>query len=518
VITSNKQDLGNRKILSLIALILGLAAAWSGLLSGTSIFPQNPWLDRYTIIPPLGTVKSIATSTVAVFAVSDDYVLVFDKNTMDLERTYAFDAEIDLAAYDQWFDDLWITSTTSLFRLNLTSGMAREYDISKHTSALGVGIEYLYLKTDDGLRFRFDRTTGALQSVGSFPADLRWYRPSSEQDVRKYPLLNPFYYTDEIAVSQAPFTRFPITALYDDGTELYVGTDGYGLLKYSTITWAKQRVIYGPVDPVVQRAVRIGNDIYLLSPGGISIISMTGVGETGVWHWGYLRTQHEISTLVRINDQLVISTGSELDNLSGTLVFPIADFQSKILSLTADQSHLYIGTSDGMFGLLLNTREPYEFGPDRLPVYAVYATADHIYAGGEMALYRYERSAEKWSKIINHGIKDIVPVKNELYLLSVNNQLIRYREPGPDSLSGGGNSDTSWTLLPYFNVYDIDADSEVLYCASYAGVAYYDPADQLYKTIYNLPRIPFTAVYICDSEILAVSSLGIYRLPTRLRD
>jgi hypothetical protein len=496
--------------------MLGLAAAWTGSLFGTAIFPQNAALDRYTIIPPLGTIRSIATSTVAVFAVSDDYVLVFDKNTMDLERTYAFDTEIDLIAYDQWFDDLWIASATGLFRLNLTSGMTREYNISKHTRALGVGIEYLYLETDDRLKFRFNRTTGAMQPVGSFPADLRWYRPSSQQDVRKYPLLNPFYYTDELVVSQTPFVRFPITALYDDGTDLYVGTKGFGLLKYSTITWAKQRVIYGPVDPSIQRAARIGNDIYLLSPGGISIISVTGAVETGTWHWGYLRTLHEISTLVKINDQLIVGTGSQLASLTGTLVFPITEFQSNILSITVDQSHLYIGTSDGMFGLIADTREPYEFGPDRLPVYAVHATADYIYAGGEMALYRFDRRVEKWSKILNYGIKDIVQVKDELYLLSVNNQLMSYHEPKIDSLPG--DSAASWTLLPYFNVYDIDADSEVLYCASYAGIAYYDPADKLYKTIYNLPRIPFTAVYILDSEILAVSSQGIYRLSTRLRD
>lgn len=499
-------------------MILSLGAAFPGLLSGTAIFPQNTALDRYTIIPPLGTVRSIAASTVAVFAISDNNVLVFDKNTMDLERTYAFDTEIDLIVYDLWFDDVWIASTTSLFRLNLTSGMTREYDISKHARAVGVGIEYLYLETDERLKFRFERTSGALLPVSSFPADLHWYRPSNEQDARKYPMLIPFYYVDDIAVSQTPFTRFPITALYDDGTDLYVGTEGYGLLKYSTITWAKQRVIYGPVAPSVQRAVKIGSEIYLLSPNGISIMSVTGAGETRAWHWGYLRTLHEISTLVRINDQLIISTGNELASLSGTLVFPIAEFQSKILSLVVDQSHLYIGTSDGMFGLIADTREPYEFGPDRLPVYAVYATAEYIYAGGEMALYRYDRSVEKWSKIINYGIKDIVPVKNELYLLSVNNQLIRYREPGSDSLPGAGDSVTNLTLLPYFNVYDIDADSEVLYCASYAGVAYYDPADQLYKTIYNLPRIPFMSVYICDNVIMAISSQGIYRLPTRLRD
>lgn len=328
-------------------------------------------------------------------------------------------------------------------------------------------------------------------------------------------MLNPFYFTDEPDASQTPFQRFAITALYDDGTELYVGTDGYGLLKYSTISWAKQRVIYGPVDPAIQRATRVGNGIYLLSPGGISIISAAG---TGAWRWSYLRTLREVSTLVRVSDQLVIGIGGQLASLSGTLVFPIAEFKSKILSLAVDQSRLYIGTSDGMFGLIADTREPYEFGPDRLPVYAVRATADYIYAGGEMALYRYDRRAEKWSKVINHGIKDIVPVRNDLYLLSVNNQLIRYHEPGPDSLAGAGENDTSWTLLPYFNVYDIDADSGVLYCASYAGIAYIDPADQLYKTVFSLPRIPFASVFILDDEILAVSSQGIYRLPTRFRD
>jgi len=475
------------------------------LIFSVNIYPQNVFFDPYTIIPPLGNIKSIAASTLDIFAVSDNNLLVFDKNNLSLKRTYVFDSPINLIAYDQWFDDVWITGTNEIIRLSLGSGISRQYQINEHINAVGIALDYIYL--DAGIKYQLNRTTGETKLMGTFPNGIKWYRSTSENDIRKYPMLNPYYYSDDLEESQLPFFQYPVTSLCDDGIILYVGTQGYGLLRYNKVSWQKERVIYGPLDRRVRKVQKFGDDQYFISPSGISIY-------TGTSGWRYLRMLGDISNLVTIGDKLMVSIGNRLSYLSGTMLFPIADFDNSVLAVSTDGNNIYIGTAYGMFRVLDGSNEPFEFGPDKYPVNAVYVTEKNVYVGGEVAFYRYEKRTMTWSKVINRGIKDIVEINNEFYLLSTDNQLIKYRDGASDSLS----NDTNWVLLPYFNVYDIDTDHEVLYCASYAGVAYYDPKDQLYKVMYNLPRIKFNYVFVADSDLIAVSDQGIYRLPVKYRD
>ena len=154
------------------------------------------------------------------------------------------------------------------------------------------------------------------------------------------------------------------------------------------------------------------------------------------------------------------------------------------------------------------------FGPDRYAVYVVYPMDNEIFVGSETGFYKYNREFNKWLKEISFGVKDIVELKGALYLLGVNNQIIKYKNIQHDSLK----SDTTWILLPYFNIYDIDTDGEVLYCASYAGINYYEPGTEFYKVIYNLPRIKYDYVFAVDNNILAVSDKNIYSLPIEYRD
>ena len=116
--------------------------------------------------------------------------------------------------------------------------------------------------------------------------------------------------------------------------------------------------------------------------------------------------------------------------------------------------------------------------------------------------------------VLNFGVKDIVAINNDIFALGTNNQIMHYSNVADDS----PEADTNWYLLPYFNIYDIDTDSEVLYCATYAGIHYYDPASSLYKAIYNLPRIDYQYVFFVDNTILAISSDAVYSLPLEHRD
>lgn len=471
-----------------------------------NITPQNISWDHYTIIPPLGRIKSIATSPLYVFAISDNYLLIFDKYNLALKKTIHFDEHINLVGYDQQYDDLWITSNSSIIRLTVVSYNMREYPGIDGVNRFSIGQDYVYL---DGVKnYSLNKRTGELKIIHSFPGDVKWFKKTTTSDLKNYTFLTPYYYFDKPQESQSPFHQFPITSIYDDGMDLYVGTEGYGILKYNKISWLKQRVIYGPLDSGIRKVKKFGNNIYFISSLGLSYYP------TGTDNWKYQRFTHEVVDLIPLKNYFIISFGNQISRTNGGMVFSISNFATDILSLNSDDVYLYIGTNSGLFKMYKESREPIPFGPGQFAVYAVCPTRDDIFVGGEFAFYQYNREKNTWSKVLPYGVKNIIKIKDELYLLGFNNQLIKYR----NTQNSSPDVDTNWVLLPYFNIYDIDTDNEVLYCASYAGIYYYEPDTELYKVIYNLPRIKYDYVFVADNNIIAVASKNIYLLPIEYRD
>jgi hypothetical protein len=470
-----------------------------------NIAPKNLFLDHYIIIPSIGRIKAIATSPLNVFAISDNNLIIFDKQTITLKKTISFDEELHLIGYDQYYNDLWIMSNASIIRLNVASYSIREY-MADGVYRFGIGQDYLYL---DGLKdYSLNKRTGELKIIHSFPGNLFWFKKTTNADIKKYPFLTPYYYYDELPESQAPLSQFPITTISDDGMNLYVGTDGYGILKYNKISWQKQRVIYGPLDSNIKNVKIFDNNIYFISSLGISYYP------TSTNNWQYQRFRYRITDFLFLDNNLIVSFNNQISRTDGGMLFSISNFATDVLVLNSDSMHIYIGTRSGLFKMYKGTSTTVPFGPDRFPVYSILPVQDDIFVGGEFALYKYTREKNEWSKVLPYGVKDIIEIKDELYLLGLNNQVIRYRKVHDNA----SDIDTSWILLPYFNIYDIDTDNEVLYCASYAGIYYYDPKTDLYKVIYNLPRIKYDYIFVVGDNIVSVSGGNIYSLPIKYRD
>jgi hypothetical protein len=231
--------------------------------------------------------------------------------------------------------------------------------------------------------------------------------------------------------------------------------------------------------------------------------------------WGYFRLSKKPNDFLLIENEYIISFGSQLTKVSGAVSTPITQFPHSIMTLNFDETSFYIGTNNGMYKILKETREPFEFGPDRYPVHFIYPENGQIFVGGEFATYRFDRELNQWYQTIPWGTKDICKVKSNFYFLATNNQLIKYT---PYYDSNRTENDTVAVILPYFNIYDIDSDGEILYCATGSGINYFDPKTQLYNPIYNLPRIKYNYVAIVEENILAVSDQCIYRLPIKYRD
>jgi hypothetical protein len=463
-------------------------------------------MDRYKIIPPLGYLKSLATSPMYVFAVSDNYLLVFDKQTLSLEKSFHFNKNIKLVGYDPQYNDVWVYSTSGFVRLSVNTYSMREYFFSSIVNRFGIGKDYLYI---DGPRdYRLDKITGEVNQISAFPNDLQWHKRSTVSDIRNYAFLTPYHYYDELHESQFPNYQFNITSVYDDGMNLYVGTDRYGLLKYNKISWQKQKVVYGPLDSKIRRVKKFDDKIYFVSSSGISFY------QTKQDNWKYHRFTHQVADLLLMNENFFVGFGHQIAQRSGGLMVSVRSFGSDIICLQSDNLNMYVGTNSGLYKIIRGTSEPIPFGPDRYAVHTVYPSGNAMFVGGEIGFYKYNKDTSKWSKILNRGIKDIVEVNDELFLLGVNNQLIKYQHK-QENLS---DTTVAWILLPYFNIYDIDADKEVLYCASYAGVYYYEPETEFYKVIYNLPRIKYDYVFVVDEDILAVSGENLFSLPIKFRD
>lgn len=476
----------------------------SALLFSSSLFAQTAFWDYYTIIPPLGRVKSIAASPLQVYVINDNYLLIFDKPTLALSKTISFDEDIHLVGYDQQYNDIWILGASNIIRLVAATYSMTKYILTDKIVRFGVGRDYLYL---DGVKdYSLSKKTGEINFITIFPGDVTWFQKTTDSDIKRYAFLTPYYYTDEPQESEAPFYHFPITALYDDGSYLYVGTHGYGILKYSKLSWQKQRIVYGPLDSQVRKAKRFDNTICLVSSQGLSYYPTT------TDNWKYRRFTHHIVDFLYLDNKLIIGFQNQISRVDGSMIFTISNFTTDVHDLNSDDQYVYIGTNSGLFKMYKGTSELLPFGPDRFPVYAIYSTKDEIFIGGEFAFYKYNKERKLWSKVLPYGVKDIVEIEHELYLLGVNNQVMKY------NTSDSAYADSNWTLLPYFNIYQIDTDNRFLYCASYAGIYYYEPETELYRVVYNLPRIKYDYVFIIEDNIVAVSRNTIYSLPLKYRD
>ncbi|MEO0105842.1 MAG: hypothetical protein ABIL46_00750 [candidate division WOR-3 bacterium] len=472
------------------------------------IYPQNIFLDHYEIIPPLGKIKSIATSMNKIFVISDNYLLFFDKNTLELIRTTYFSQDISLVAYDPFYDELWISSVNSIVRYNISSGSVREYHFNNFVKSIGLTSDKVYILSQK--KIALDRVTGKFEIVPEFPENTVWYNIFEKKLLDNYRFLSPFFYQDDLNETNDPFYQYEITALYQDGIYLYVGTNKYGILRYNTVSLVRDRIIYGPLSTYNVKLKKFNDKYYFISEAGISSLSSDGKNL-----WSYFRLSKKPGDFLSIGNEYIISFGSQLTKISGAVSLPITQFGNNIITLNFDQTSIYVGTVDGMYKILRETREPIEFGPDRYPIYVIYPSDEQIFVGGEFATYRFDQRLNQWFQIMPWGAKDICEVKSNFYFLTVDNQLIRYKPLGDSILV---DNDTNVILLPYFNIYDIDSDGKILYCATGSGINYFDPETQLYNPIYNLPRIKYNNVAVVNEDIIAISDNCIYRLPIKYHD
>jgi ligand-binding sensor domain-containing protein len=478
-------------------------------LLAVTIHPQNALSDHYTIIPPLGQIESITASDIQVFAGSGQYLLFFDKMSFTFQKSVFFDCTIELIGYDNYTNDLWIACPDGLIRFNIMSYSLRTYPVPTPIQRFSLDATNVYFENArTAERYALDKVLGTISSINYFPQNLRWNSKNTVSEVRNYPFLNPYYYYDDAQASQVPFERYAITALLDDGMHLYVGTDRFGMLRYNKVSWESRRVVYGPLDAQIRTVRKFDDDIYFLSVQGISYF------QEDPRNWQYLRLNREAYDMTITNDGLFIARNGRVLKTSGNLEFPLYDFRSDVLTLNEDHDYLYVGTRSGLYRLKKGTSNAVPFGPDAYAVYYVYPSENAIYVAGEFALYRYDRKEMEWETAFNFGVKDIAGIGQEIYALGTNNQIMH----SPRAQNDSASADTSWLLLPYFNIYDIDTDGADLYCATYAGLYYYEPSSELYKVIYNLPRIPYEHVFVISGNIIAVSRNSVYALPLEYRD
>ncbi len=461
------------------------------------------------MMAPLGTVKSIATSNLQIFALSDEYLLFIDKNNLSLESAVYINRSTQLIGYDNFTTDLWILCSDNIIRFSASTYNIREFPIYFPVGKFAIDVNKIYLETaKTSEKYSLDKMIGTVTKVNSFPQNLNWYKRISEAELRQYPFLSPYYYSDDIQSSQTPFEQYPITALYDDGMYLYVGTHRYGILKYNKISWQSQRIITGPLDTKIKRVRKTDGEVLVVSDRGISYFTVASGS------WRYLRFRDAVADLVSYNNNIYIARRNRVLRTAGSMEFPTETLSEEILTLQTDDKNVYVGTRSGAFRIIEGSGEAIPFGPTQYAVYAIHTTPQAVYVGGELGLYEYDKEKGEWSTLLNFGVKDIVQVADNIYSLGTNNQIIRHAAAVTDTTQ----DNAGWDLLPYFNVYDITTDGAVVYCATYSGVYYYEPANESYRIIYNLPRIPYETVYVIENRLMAISDKMIYFLPLEYRD
>lgn len=477
-----------------------MTAFWAGVLwlTGIVVQPDRAAGDRYGIVAPLGRIASIATSIDRVFCVSDHYLVIMNRRRMTNTDVYRFDRPVQLGAYDMWFADLWLVTADTLVRFTPFSGSVRSFPLTVRVDSFAVGADALY--AGGGELYRIDRSTGTTTPVAEVPAGLTWHKALTAGQLRRYPFLTPFHYRDPMAESTDPLRIYPITALHEDGVELYVGTNGYGLLRYNTLSLQMERAVYGPRSLGINDVRILGDDLYLAGDEGLSILGPSR-------QWRYAATALPVQDVVAIDSTLLVNEGQVLARLDKGLRFPLLSPAARITALTATDSAIYVGTTQGIMIWHALTGAQTLLARSEQAVQAIAVHEDRLYAGTSTAWLRYLPESGSWRPVINQGIAEAVGVGAWLYLRGDNRQLLR--------LSGENDQ---WELLPYYNINDIATDGTDLYCATVLGLSYLEASSGLMRYIVGLPREEYQRVVVHANMIYAFSRDRLYTLPTTVRD
>lgn len=301
---------------------------------------------------------------------------------------------VRIVAPDPSTRNLWVATRSRISRYNPTSESWKSFSELKGVSAsqvaeIGIGGEYIYARAGDGT-YRLNRVVEVWESSPEPPSGVRWY--GGEQDLRKYPFLAPYYVLD------SRLGIYDMTCVSEDGFDLWVGTSGYGLFHYNSLTFAREHQLFGLAGDGVRALEKVDEVLWI--GGGSDGVTLWNLRDGSWTHfepetnygflsskvreiasdslWVWLATDEGVSRYTRVKgewktytifDGLWTNSATSLEVDGDTLwigteeglcrmakgsekIRRISDFRyMEINDIVSTPSHLWLATSDGVFYL-----------------------------------------------------------------------------------------------------------------------------------------------------------------------
>lgn len=302
-----------RKLILLVWIVFPGFIVFSA--EGTEYLPED-WVS-YT---DLRRVTSIAVDLRFVYFGTRDGICVYDK----LKERWADPittgdglptGDVDVVGIDLYTDNLLVSSDLNIYSYTRTLEDWESYTmggVKGSFTSIGVNAEYIWGEGPD-LKIRFNKITRNWIPVDRFEDDVKWFGKRGEVDIRKprYSFLAPFY------VSGKHLERYDMTTAVEDGKTLWVGTEGYGVLRYDLIDLTSEHLLMG------------------VATGGVDAVCLD---EGFLWFGGKDADASGI-TRWRQADNSWVHYDKEKD---------VGLFSNRVSVILADSKYVWLGTREGL--------------------------------------------------------------------------------------------------------------------------------------------------------------------------
>lgn len=446
---------------------------------------------HYLEIPPMGTITSIASSPRHLLLVNDHRLVFLNKNERyRIVYAYAPPEPPNLVGYDIEYGDFFAVGTENFYRINEFTYSVRSYSVPRARTIAGFAIGPGYIYWYDGTALmRVNKRSGKVETAAAVPPEARWFRRADAQALRAFPFLSPYYYED------SRFNRYPVTALAEDGMDLYVGTAGYGLFKYHRLTWEKSHITFSPYTSPVRRLLKQPGGLYFVGDFTVSWFDAAGDSFTN------LRFDNRIDNLIPLQNKIYIGSANRLLSYEGNFVYPIAEPVENVRLFVQDGPDILYATRDGLYRLNVPANSVDYLGLEDAGINALLVDSTAIYAAGERGFFRYERSTTNWERLMNLPLLDALRFGDQYYFIAATRQLFVL----------SATTDTIMPL-PYMNITCFDTDGQLVYLGTALGLAVYDPQRRTYRTAPYLPKEKINALALADDAIWLVTDRSILKM------
>ena len=437
----------------------------------------------------MGRVTSIAASPNQLLIINDQRLLFLDKREkFKIVYSYQPPERPTLLGYDIEYGDFWIIGVNNIYRINEYTYSTRYFKVegASNIKSFAVGPNYLYWHKGQIL-VRFNKRNGKVEPTSSVPQEAKWFSLLTSEHLRQFPFLAPYYFQDQ------RFNHYPITALLEVGLDLYVGTSGFGIFKYNSLTWEKSHIAFSPYTPDIRKLLKEPEGIYFLGDNSISFYNFSTDSFVNI------RFDNNLDAVIPFQNRFIINSANRLLSIEGNFVYPISEPIKNVTAFSHDGEDILFATRDGLYRLNTKANATQFLGLADMYIYRILTDSISIYAATEFGLYQYEREKKSWERLINLPFLDLMKFDKKHYLISFSHQLY---ELAGDSIRA----------LPYMNINCFDSDGSRLYLGTSLGLAIYDPDRQSYRTAPYLPKDKINSIVVANDIVWLLTDRALLKI------